>query len=61
MGSAYAEFQEHEKGSIEPGKLADFVLLSADVLNIPAEAIRNVRVLKTWVGGIEVYDAARAH
>jgi hypothetical protein len=58
MGSAYAEFQEHEKGSIEPGKLADFVLLSADVLKIPSEAIRNVRVLKTWVGGALVYDGA---
>ena len=61
MGSAYAEFQEHDKGSIEPGKLADFVLLNADVLKIPAEKIRNVRVQKTWVGGVEVYDAARAH
>ena len=61
MGSAYAEFQEHDKGSIEPGKLADFVLLNADLLRIPAEKIRNVRVQKTWVGGVEVYDAARAH
>ena len=61
MGSAYAEFQEHDKGSIEPGKLADFVLLNADVLKIPAEKIRNVRVLKTWVGGVEIYDATRAH
>ncbi|HMI37296.1 MAG TPA: amidohydrolase family protein [Steroidobacteraceae bacterium] len=60
MGSAYAEFQEREKGSIEPGKLADFVLLSADVLKIPPEAIRNARVLNTWVGGVEVYDADRA-
>jgi predicted amidohydrolase YtcJ len=55
LGSAYAEFQEHEKGSIEPGKLADFVLLSEDVLNIPAEKIRWVRVLKTWVGGEQVF------
>jgi predicted amidohydrolase YtcJ len=55
MGSAYAEFQEHEKGSIEPGKLADFVLLSEDVLNIPAERIRGVHVLKTWVGGEQVF------
>jgi predicted amidohydrolase YtcJ len=61
MGSAYAEFQEHEKGSIEPGKLADFVLLGADVLKIPAATIRNVRVLKTWVGGELVYDATLAH
>ena len=60
MGSAYAEFQEHEKGSIEPGKLADLVLLSADVLKIPPEQIRTVHVLKTWVGGVEVYDAGPA-
>jgi predicted amidohydrolase YtcJ len=54
--SAYAEFQEREKGSIEPGKLADMVLLSDDVLAIPAAAIRNVRVLRTWVGGEEVFS-----
>jgi predicted amidohydrolase YtcJ len=58
MGSAYAEFQEHDKGSIEPGKLADMVLLSQDVLTIAPAAIRDTHVLKTWVGGVEVYDAA---
>ena len=61
MGSAYAEFQDKDKGSIEVGKLADFVLLSADVLKIPAAAIRDVNVQNTWVGGVEVYDAARSH
>jgi predicted amidohydrolase YtcJ len=58
MGSAYAEFQEHEKGSITPGKLADMVLLSDDVLNIDPVKIRDVKVLKTWVGGKMTYDAA---
>jgi predicted amidohydrolase YtcJ len=57
MGSAYAEFQEHDKGSIEPGKLADMVLLSQDVLTVAPAAIRDTHVLKTWVGGVEVYDA----
>jgi predicted amidohydrolase YtcJ len=56
-GSAYAEFQEHEKGSIEPGKLADLVLLSQDVLTIAPTAIRDTHVLKTWVGGVAVYEA----
>jgi hypothetical protein len=56
-GSAYAEFQEHEKGSIEVGKLADLVLLSNDVLTIAPAAIRNAHVLKTWVGGKPVFDA----
>jgi len=58
MGSAYAEFQENEKGSIAAGKLADMVLLSDDVLSIGLVKIRDVKVLKTWVGGKLVYDAA---
>jgi predicted amidohydrolase YtcJ len=60
MGSAYAEFQERDKGSIEPGKLADMVLLSDDVLDIPAAKIREVHVLTTWVGGEAVYQAGVA-
>jgi hypothetical protein len=57
LGSAYAEFQEHEKGSIEPGKLADMVLLSQDVLNVAPAAIRDTHVLKTWLAGLEIYDS----
>src|ERR1700704_5369851 len=57
LGSAYAEFEENVKGSITPGKLADMALLSDDVLNIDPVKIRDVRVLKTWVGGKLVYDA----
>ena len=57
MGSAYAEFQDHEKGSITPGKLADMVLLSEDIFSIKPEQIRNVRALKTFVGGRLVWYA----
>ncbi len=57
MGSAYAEFQEKEKGSITTGKLADMVLLSADILNIDPAAIRNVKAEMTIVGGKIVYPA----
>lgn len=60
MGSAYAEFQENEKGSITPGKLADLVLLNDDVLTIDPVKIRDVKVLKTWVGGKLTYDASTA-
>jgi len=60
MGSAYAEFQETEKGSITPGKLADMVLLSDDIFAIDPPKIREVRVLKTFVGGRLVFDAATA-
>ncbi len=58
MGSAYAEFQEKEKGSITVGKLADMVLLNADIFSIPPEQIRDVKVLKTIVGGKIVWDAS---
>jgi hypothetical protein len=60
MGSAYAEFQEGEKGSITAGKLADMVLLSDDVFSIDPVMIREVKVLKTWVGGKLTYDADAA-
>jgi hypothetical protein len=57
VGSAYAEFQENEKGSITPGKLADMVLLSDDVLKIDPVKIRDVKVIKTWVGGKLTFDS----
>jgi len=57
MGSAYAEFQEKEKGSITPGKLADMVILSDDIFSIDRAKIRDVKVLKTFVGGKMVWDA----
>jgi predicted amidohydrolase YtcJ len=60
VGSAYAEFRENEKGSITPGKLADMVLLSADILNIDPVKILDVKVLNTWVGGKLTYDAGAA-
>ena len=59
MGSAYAEFQEREKGSITPGKLADVVLLSDDIFSIDPAKIRDVKVLKTIVGGRLVWDVDR--
>jgi predicted amidohydrolase YtcJ len=59
MGSAYAEFQDREKGSITPGKLADMVLLSDDIFTIDPVKIRDVKVLKTIVGGRLVWDVDR--
>jgi predicted amidohydrolase YtcJ len=59
MGSAYAEFQEKEKGSITPGKLADMVVLTDDIFSIDPAKIRDVKVVKTIVGGKVVWDQDR--
>jgi predicted amidohydrolase YtcJ len=56
LGAAYAQFAEKEKGSITPGKLADLVMLSDDVLRIDPAAIKDVKVQMTMVGGKVVYQ-----
>ncbi|MBV8475151.1 MAG: amidohydrolase [Acidobacteria bacterium] len=60
MGSAYAEFQEQEKGSITPGKLADMVLLSDDIFSTDPAKIREAKVLTTIMGGKIVWPANSA-
>lgn len=59
LGSAYAEFQDKEKGTIEVGKLADLVMLSSDIFKVERTAIRNSRVEMTIVGGRVVYEAIK--
>lgn len=51
INNAYAAFEEHLKGSLEPGKLADITVLSQDILEVPADRIRATRVDLTIVGG----------
>ena len=55
QGSAYAAFQENEKGSIAPGKLGDVVVLSDDLFTIPPAQIKDAHVVMTIVGGKIVY------
>jgi predicted amidohydrolase YtcJ len=53
---AYAAFEEKIKGSLVPGKLADFVVLSDDIMHVPASQILKTRVTMTVVGGEVVYS-----
>ncbi len=55
VGSAFAEFQEDVKGTLEVGKLADIVILSDDIFSIDRSKIRTVRVETTIVNGRVVY------
>jgi predicted amidohydrolase YtcJ len=57
VGSAYAEFADHRKGSLTPGKLADLVMLSHDIFAIPSREILDTRPVMTIVGGRIVHDA----
>ncbi|WP_267245169.1 amidohydrolase [Streptomyces sp. PR69] len=58
IDNAYVTFEEDVKGSIEPGKLADLAVLSADPLTVPGDRIPAVRALLTMVGGRVVHRAA---
>ncbi len=49
-------FEENEKGSLEVGKLADFVVLDSDIMKISISEVPSVKVLKTFVGGLEVFS-----
>jgi len=61
MGSAFAEFQETLKGSIVPGKLADFVVLSADPTTFQAHEIKDIVVEATYIGGEKVFERSAAN
>lgn len=56
-GSARAVGEEHVRGMIRPGMLADFIQLDRDLLSCPAEDLYGAKVLRTWVGGECVYTA----
>jgi predicted amidohydrolase YtcJ len=57
LGSAWFNMDEDKVGSIEPGKYADLVVLSADYLTVPVDTIKDLVSLLTIVGGKPVYAA----
>ncbi len=56
LDAAYAGFMEDEVGSIEPGKRADFVVLSQDLMTVPPEDLLATRVLATYLDGEAIYE-----
>jgi predicted amidohydrolase YtcJ len=54
--AAKGNFEEHEKGSLEVGKFADFIILDQDLMTVPKEKILATNVLKTYVGGALVFE-----
>ncbi len=57
-GSAYIVFGEDEKGALEAGKLADLIVLDRDILTCPVDEVRDIEVVRTYLGGRLVYSAA---
>jgi len=56
LGGAFASFAENHQGSIALGKLADFVILSADPLRVKSGTIKDIAVEKTVIGGKVVFE-----
>ncbi|QKZ12433.1 amidohydrolase [Spirosoma sp. KUDC1026] len=53
--AAYANFEDHLRGCIAPGKQADFVILDRDIMTVPNEQLRDTKVRQTWIGGERVF------
>ena len=53
---AYASFEENIKGTITPGKLADFIIVDADPYAVEPAALKDISVLRTYLGGEITYE-----
>ena len=57
--AAKSNFEEGEKGSLEPGKWADFIILDQDLLTVPASKVLSINVLNTFIAGRQVYSTTK--
>ena len=54
--AAKASFEENDKGSLEPGKYADFVILDTDLMNATPQQVLGAKIESTWIGGEKVFE-----
>ena len=59
--NAFLTFEEAGKGSLEPGKLADFIVLNRGILSCPVEQVKDIKVDATDLGGARVYVRPGEH
>ncbi len=59
INNAFLTFEEKQKGSLEQGKLADFIVLQQDILTCPEDAVKDITVEKTYLAGKQIYTAAK--
>jgi predicted amidohydrolase YtcJ len=57
INGAQLTFGEDIKGSLEPGKLADMVILDRDIMTCPEDEVKDIKILRTFLGGETVYEA----
>ncbi|SMF64045.1 amidohydrolase [Allosphingosinicella indica] len=58
-GAAFAGFAEERLGSLQPGRLADFLLIDRDIFTVPPRDVRDTQVLETWVGGRKAWERSK--
>ncbi len=57
INNAFLTFEEHEKGSLEKGKLADFIVLKQDILTCPEDEVKDIEVAETYLGGRLIFES----